>query len=76
MCLDMVWGFSQIVLDEESQKILVVVARSGLKRWKYLPMGPKQGPGMCQSFVDEAFGDIADMLLMIFMWATIGSLST
>ena len=25
--------------------------------WKYLPMGPKQGPGICQGFNDHTFGD-------------------
>ncbi len=26
-------------------------------------MGPKQGPGICQSFVDETFGDVADVFV-------------
>ena len=56
--MDMVWGFSQIQLSEKAQRILTIVTKSGLRRWKYLPMGPKQGPGICQGFNDFAFGDL------------------
>ena len=34
-CLDMVWGFSQIMLDEKTQRLLTIVTKSGLKRWRY-----------------------------------------
>ena len=39
--MDMVWGFSQIELSERAKHILTIVTRSGLRRWRYLPMGPK-----------------------------------
>ena len=57
--MDMVWGISQIELTERAQRILTIVTQSGLRRWRYLPMGPKQGPGICQGFNDHAFGDLA-----------------
>ena len=56
--MDMVWGFSQIELTERAQRILTIVTKQGLKRWKYLPFGPKQGPGICQSFNEWTFGDL------------------
>ena len=46
--MDMVWGFSQLELPDRAQRILTIVTRQGLHRWKYLPFGPKQGPGICQ----------------------------
>ena len=63
--MDMVWGFSQIELSERAQKILTIVTRSGLRRWKYLPMGPKQGPGICQGFNDHAFGDLEETSIFV-----------
>ena len=63
--MDMVWGFSQIQLTERAQRIWTIVTSSGLKRWKYLPFGPKQGPGICQSFNDHAFGDLEATVIFV-----------
>ena len=56
--MDMVWGFSQIPITTRMQRILTICTSAGLYRWRYLPMGPKQGPGICQGFVDNSFGDL------------------
>ena len=63
--MDMVWGFSQIELSERAQHILTIVTRSGLRRWRYLPMGPQQGPGICQGFNDHAFGDLEQSSIFV-----------
>ena len=63
--MDMVWGFSQIQLTERAQRIWTIVTSAGLKRWKYLPFGPKQGPGICQSFNDHAFGDLEATVIFV-----------
>ena len=33
--------------------------------WKYLPMGPKQGPGICQGFNDHTFGDQENLSVFV-----------
>ena len=45
-------------MSERAQQILTIVTKSGLRRWRYLPMGPNQGPGICQGFNDAVFGDL------------------
>ena len=63
--MDMVWGFSQIELTDRAQRILAIVTKQGLKRWKYLPFGPKQGPGICQSFNEWTFGDLENTSVFV-----------
>ena len=56
--MDMAWGFSQIPIDKEASKLWTIATPSSLLRHRYLPMGPKQGPGICQSFNDSRFGHL------------------
>ena len=68
--MDEVWGFSQISLSERAQKILTIVTKAGLKRWRYLPFGPKQGPGICQGFNDHVFGHLDATAVFVDDFAT------
>ena len=69
--LDAVWGFSQLEVDESTAELLQTVARRGILRPRVLYMGPKQGPGLFQSFMDASFrpvrGPDEEEFLSIFM---------
>ena len=69
--LDCVWGFIQLPVDEETSKLLALVTRRGIMLPRVLYPGPKQGPGIFQSFVDTAFrgirGDDGEEFLSIFV---------
>ena len=58
-------------VDEETSKILALVTRRGMLLPKVLYFGPKQGPGIFQSFVDSVFsrvvGDENEEFLSVFV---------
>ena len=56
--MDCVWGFTQIGIDERTQKLLTLVTTRGLLRPKVLNFGAKQGPAIFQSLMDSTFGDL------------------
>ena len=58
--VDCVWGFTQIGLHEDAQKMLALCTRRGLLVPKVLYVGPKQGPGIFQGLVDSTFGHLRD----------------
>ena len=58
--LDCIWGFTQIGIDDKTADILQLVCRRGILRPKVLFFGPKQGPGLFQSFMDSCFSDLRD----------------
>ena len=69
--LDAVWGFTQLGVDDATAKMLQIVCRRGILHPRVLYMGPKQGPGIFQSFMDESFRDVkgpnGEEFLSIFM---------
>ena len=38
--VDAIWRYAQFLLDEDTQKLLVICSRSGLYRWLRTPLGP------------------------------------
>ena len=65
------WGFTQLPVDEETSKLLALVTRRGIMLPRCLYFGPKQGPGIFQSFVDTVFrgirGESGEEFLSIFV---------
>jgi len=57
---DCVWGFTQVGLAEEAQKVLALITRRGLLLPKVLYFGPKQGPGIFQAMADSVLGKLRD----------------
>lgn len=64
-------GFTHIGVDEPTAEMFQRVARRGISRPRVLYMGPKQGPGIVQSFMDESVRDVrgpgGEELLSIFI---------
>ena len=56
--LDCVWGFTQVGLSERAQEILTLTTTRGLLRPLVLCFGPKQGPSIFQSLMDQTFGKL------------------
>ena len=69
--LDAVWRSSKIDMDDATARLLRTVARRRIFRPKVLYMGPKQGPGIFQAFMDSSFAKLrgpgCEDLLAIFM---------
>ncbi len=63
--LDLVWGFSQFPIDDDTRDALTICSSRGLRQWRFLPMGPKQGPGICQSFCQSFVGDLEEVSVFI-----------
>ena len=58
--VDAIWGYTQFMLDDETQKLLVVCSRSGLYKWLRMPFGPSPAPAHMQSYVARVFGSLRD----------------
>ena len=58
--VDAIWGYTQFLLDEHTQRLLVVCAKSGLYRWTRMPFGPAPAPAEMQSYVHRKFGLLRD----------------
>jgi hypothetical protein len=56
--LDMVEGYYQIPLDNESKQYTGFATRSGFYQWKYLPMGFKNAGAAFQRQMDTVLGDL------------------
>ena len=55
--IDAIWGYTQLMVDEATSKILTVVVRSGLYAVLRMPFGPAPAPPEMQSFVARVFLD-------------------
>jgi hypothetical protein len=54
--VDAIWGYTQFLFDDHTQRLLVVCAKSGLYRWTRMPFGPAPAPAEMQSYVHRKFG--------------------
>ena len=72
--MDAVWGFNHLPADDATGELLQTVARRGILRPRVLYMGPKQGLGIFQSFMDWRFrkvkGPDGEEFTSIFAWTT------
>ena len=50
----------QFLLDEDTQKLLVICSPSALYRWLRMPFGPSPAPAHMQSYVAKTFGSLRD----------------
>ena len=48
--VDAIWGYTQFMLDDKTQKILTVCHKSGLYEWQRMPFGPAPAPAEMQSY--------------------------
>ena len=56
--VDAIWGCTQLLLDEDTRRFLVICTRSGSYEWKWMPMGPAPAPAETQSYVAGKFGSL------------------
>ena len=58
--VDAIWGYTQFLLDEETQRVLTVCHQSGLYLMLRMPFGPSPAPAEMQSCVAKVFGSLRD----------------
>ena len=56
--VDAIWGYTQFLLDEETQRVLTVCHQSGLYLMLRMPFGPSPAPAEMQSYVARVFGSL------------------
>ena len=63
--LDMSQAYQQLLLEEESQKYVVINTQRGLFRYKRLPFGIASAPGIFQRVMDCLLQDIPGVVVYI-----------
>ena len=53
-----IWGYTQLLLDKDARKLLIICTRSGLYDWLRMPLGPAPAPAETQSYVSGKFGSL------------------
>ena len=58
--VDAIWGYNQFEIDDQTKRILVICARSGMYEWTRMPFGPAPAPAEMQGYVATKFGNLRD----------------
>ena len=65
--IDLLSGYFQMALEEESQNVTAFITPLGLYKWKRLPMGLASAPGAFQNLMEIIFADLSYEIVLVYL---------
>ena len=65
--IDLLSGYFQMALEEESQNVTAFITPLGLYKWKRLPMGLASAPGAFQNLMEIIFADLSCEVALVYL---------
>ena len=65
--IDLLLGYFQMALEEESQNVTAFITPLGLYKWKRLPMGLASAPGAFQNLMELVFAGLSYEIALVYL---------
>ena len=65
--IDLLSGYFQMALEEESQNVTAFITPLGLSKWKRLPMGQASAPGAFQNLMELIFAGLSYEVALVYL---------
>ena len=65
--IDLLSGYFQMALEEESQNVTAFITPLGLYKWKRLPMGLASAPGAFQYLMELVFAGLSYKVFLVYI---------
>ena len=65
--IDLLSGYFQMTIEEESQNLTAFITPLGLYKWKRLPMGLASAPGAFQNLMELIFSGLSYEVALIYL---------